>query len=313
MMEALGRLQRLLSLSGRLERIRAGELLLGRAWELSERFEGRQVVTRLHHQPVRMLYGNPYLRWMRRYPLYNAPFVELVHLAAGELGRPVRVVDVGAAVGDTALLLLASCPEDIEHIICVEGDHAFLEMLRWNTSGLSRVSIMSVLLSDGSGVAAKLVRTHAGTASPQGTPTAGRPLDEVTELAEPDVIKVDTDGFDGRVLQGAAATLDRARPHVIFEWHPVLLEATRSDPAQPFEVLKAAGYSRCVWFTKEGAFSHVTTSHDAARSCDRLAAVCRALGPADIHYDVVALPDGSSLQEERIAELDFARRHRHDG
>lgn len=313
MIDPLGLLQRTLSVAGRLERLRVGEIGAGLAWRASGRFANREVDTQLHHRRVRMLYGNPYLRWMRRYPLYNAPLVELVHLTAQDRGRPVHVVDVGAAMGDTALLLKASCRDDIARITCVEADATFVEMLRWNTGHLPDVTVVSVLLTDGSGVGAELVRTHAGTASPQGAPAAGRPFDDVPEVADVDVLKVDTDGFDGRVLQGGAVTLARAQPNVLFEWHPVLLEATGSDPAQAFEVLDAAGYATCVWFSKDGTFSHVTTVSEAVKSCPHLASVCRDLGAADVHYDVVALPEGSSLGEASLAALGFSRRHRDPG
>src|SRR4051794_36960756 len=112
--------QRWLSVAGSLERIKLGEFVLGQLWHAARRYEGQRVRTRLHHRDAEMLFGNPYLRWMRRYPRYNAPLVELVHRTAQSLERPVHVVDVGAAIGDTALLLLASCAQDVRHITCVE-------------------------------------------------------------------------------------------------------------------------------------------------------------------------------------------------
>src|SRR5262249_2660481 len=36
----------------------------------------------------------------------------------------------------------------------------------------------------------------------------------------PHVIKIDTEGFERRVLAGLARTLDSARPIVVFEWSP---------------------------------------------------------------------------------------------
>ena len=74
---------------------------------------------------------------------------------------------------------------------------------------------MAELVTDASGIGGALVHTHAGTASPQGSAVSGRPLDNVDALREADVLKVDTDGFDGGVVAGATHTLATARPHVI--------------------------------------------------------------------------------------------------
>ena len=71
-----------------------------------------EVSTTLHGRRVTINFANPYPRTVRRYTNYNAPQVEIVALAAEAAGAPVTVVDVGAAVGDTALLLLERCVPD---------------------------------------------------------------------------------------------------------------------------------------------------------------------------------------------------------
>ncbi len=123
--------------------------------------------------------------------------------------------------------------------------------------------------------------------------TADEVLADATHV---DVIKIDTDGYDGQVLQGARQLLRTHRPSVVFEWHPILLAAVDQDWATPFEVLVESGYEWFVWFTKEGDFSHLTHGFDREAAA-LLAELCvseRAPGP-DWHYDVVALPaDGPS-------------------
>ena len=64
--------------------------------------------------------------------------------------------------------------------------------------------------------------------------TADEVLADATHV---DVIKIDTDGYDGQVLQGARQVLRTHRPSVVFEWHPILLAAVDQDWATPFEVL----------------------------------------------------------------------------
>jgi hypothetical protein len=105
------------------------------------------------------------------------------------------------------------------------------------------------------------------------------------------VIKIDTDGFDGKVLAGTQRTLAESEPAVIFEWHPILLKACGQSTTVPFDVLMNHGYRTFVWFTKHGDHSHVESPHDAARTAQLEQMCLLGEGPEpDWHYDVVALP-----------------------
>jgi FkbM family methyltransferase len=209
-------------------------------------------------------------------------------------------VDVGAAVGDTALLLLDRCNGRIKHLDCVEAEESFAALLRQNLAGtVGRVH--EVVLSDRPGPVGALVRSqHQGTASAEGKDQIeATTLDTLFANERPDVIKVDTDGFDGRVLAGGRMLLETARPTVLFEWHPMMYCRVGNDPAQPFAVLRAAGYDRFVFFTKFGQFSHFGDAE-----LDRLTDLClhnKTLG--DWHYDVAALPVGSPIDTVALADL----------
>src|SRR6266567_4742525 len=74
---------------------------LYRAWQT----EGRPVRTTLHGYSVFINRGNIYPFIASDTPLFNAPLVQLVHEAFRANKKPVEVLDVGAAVGDTILLL----------------------------------------------------------------------------------------------------------------------------------------------------------------------------------------------------------------
>ena len=78
-----------------------------------------------------------------------------------------------------------------------------------------------------------MLRTHKGTASAQGnSKTSAVTLDSLISLINPDaidLIKIDVDGFDGKVLLGAKGILRRYSPAVIFEWHPALCKQTGNN------------------------------------------------------------------------------------
>ena len=282
----------------------------GRAWRGSY----RRAITRwgeddvrvvLHGQSAILNFGNPYPLFVRGFPSYNAPLVEAVAIAHESLGRQVTVVDVGAGSGDTALLLHSRCGPLMEQLVCVEGEAAFAALLRHNVAGIA--AVCEAFLSDEHGVGRNLVRAgHAGTAAALGaeeSPTTT--LDELLDLARVDVLKIDTDGYDGRVLAGASKTLCENEPLVLFEWHPLACRAAGTDYRQAFQVLESAGYDRFVFFDKYGRFNHFRLRVDETE-LDLLARFClETKSRTDWHYDVLAFPAPWKVDLVRVADLRY--------
>jgi FkbM family methyltransferase len=278
---------------------------VGRVWRKAhdaavKKWGAESVQTELHGQRAVVNFANPYPYSIRLYPNYNAPQVELVAMSADALGQTLTVIDVGAAIGDTALLLLQRCGSVIRALECVEGEPAFAAMLRQNLTD-SRSHIHEVVLSDRPGPVASLIRSqHEGTASAHGRQSvSATTLDVEFVDINPDVVKVDTDGFDGTILAGAKELLERAHPAVMFEWHPLLCQTVGTDPQLAFEVLREAGYNRWVFFTKYGQFSHFGDA--CLDQLERLCFTSQTL--PDWHYDVVALSPSSKIDEVILADL----------
>jgi FkbM family methyltransferase len=178
--------------------------------------------------------------------------------------------------------------------VTLEGNPDFLGCL---TRNLARLDIPTVivpsLVSDGPGNVPSLVRVHAGTASMAGKQGAvGTTLDVLWEngpLGSPDVVKIDVDGFDGRVIAGGSGVLSSERPSVIFEWSPQHLEAMANESHQAFRVLTECGYDRFIWYDKFGRLARVGVRVDDADLELSRSIFLHSTLP-DWHYDVVALP-----------------------
>lgn len=285
------------------------------AWErcwarAASRFRGRTTVN-MHGRRAVVNTGYAYPAFSRRWPTYNNPLVEVVHQTALHRGTKITVIDVGAAVGDTVLLLMDKCAGDVSRFLCFEPDAEFFGYLDQNIGSESGVHLFPDMLADSDDSQPELVRIHSGTASAQGsTRRSARTLDSILRSeGRIDVLKIDTDGFDGRVLGGAKGLLRRDHPSVIFEWHPLLIEATGQDWRHPFDVLLSTGYTWFVWFTKEGDFSHLTQGFDEA-SLMALRQVCLDEGGPrpDWHFDVVALTDEDAPNPTHVAALRHSRR-----
>jgi FkbM family methyltransferase len=228
-------------------------------------------------------------------------------------GRAVDVVDVGAAMGDTVAMLRGLCPEEVGTILCVEGEAEFARYLKRNVAGDDLTRIVVSLVSDGD-TARSLVPAAVGTSTATGPEgAAARTLDDIlSEHADREfaLLKIDVDGYDGRVLAGSRSFLRSGRPHVFFEWAPTYYEACGSSWLQPFEVLSEDGYDRFAFFDKYGRFSHYQHGFDAETVRLHAELCLRSTVLVDWHYDVVALPRESTLSMVGLAEQDIAHRRK---
>ncbi len=266
-------------------------------------------LSRLARGPLRAeMYGLPL--WVPvgdRRPLWAAeitslgtPIVAAVHLARVARGRPVAVVDVGAAVGDTAALVLQRCPGEVGRLVCIEGHPDFFRLLARNLDdhlrpaarGVVFAAVHALLAEEDTEVPALLEGVHAGTAAVGGGALVRAvPLDDVLPDGAPiDVLKVDTDGFDGRILAGARRTLVAEQPVVVFEWSPIQYADLGSDLLQPFEVLVACGYGRFLLYSKEGRYVGEVDGTDVDRLRELAAGFEATRGRGDDYVDVLALP-----------------------
>jgi FkbM family methyltransferase len=256
----------------------------------------------LHGRRVTVNTGFAYPAFRRKWPTYNDPLVRVVR-AVTQSGRSrATVVDVGAAIGDTVLLLADRAEGSGNAYVCVEPDPEFYGHLVDNLDHLADVQVHQAMLADEQDLVPAPVRIHSGTNSPQGSELVpATTLDHILLGRAVHVVKVDTDGFDGKVLAGARRTLRESQPAVIFEWHPALLSACGQSTTLPFEVLTECGYQTFLWFTKHGHFSHAEDEYDPARAAALAQECLTGQTPApDWHYDVVALPRGMASLRRAI-------------
>jgi len=263
----------------------------------------------LHGRTVLLNFGNLYPITLRSVLTYNAALIEIVAQVSAGSSRPLRVVDVGAAAGDSVLLLMHRCPGMVGRFECFEGHEGFFSLLENNLRGFRECHLHRAILSDNAGLERSLVQTHRATASMQGDEkVVTTTIDHELPTGDVDLLKVDTDGFDGKVLVGARQLLERSRPAVIFEWHPLLCEATGNDDLLAFDALTEVGYRTFVFFTKHGVFSHFVVDAPAGRAELRLLSeYCRTnTTRRDWHYDVVALHESSDISPVLLADLAYA-------
>ncbi len=217
-----------------------------------------------------------------------------------------RVVDVGANIGDTALLLARFSPG--AKVLCVEGDPRFMADLQRNTSQIQGVTLAWAILSDRtSQVRGALLRTK-GTArlvldETEGvvqTRTLDELLDSYPEFSRPDMIKIDTDGCESAILRGAESVLAAHRPVVFYEWDPDSYAAAGEDDVSHADFLRGLGYELFVIFTNIGQplLRIRRPEHETLESLANFSRLRRSDG---WHYDVAAFTSAHEDVYERVS------------
>lgn len=276
-------------------------------------FGGRTAELKIHGTMCVLNYGHAYPLYARRFTRWNQPLVELVHEVHSLAGRPISFVDVGSGIGDTILLLNANCPGNLGQVYAIDGDEEFFRYLSANFSESDSVHRYQVMLSADDGEVASLVRHNTGSGSAQGSSNVKcRKLEDVLGARDSgiDVLKIDVDGFDGRVLKGSVNVLLKDTPAIIFEWHPILCREAKNSWLEHFDILESCGYDRFIWYSKYGDFSHFSQA-GVRKDTEMVADLCFAgLHDHDWHYDIIALHSTSRLSPLTLAGLSFAKARR---
>jgi FkbM family methyltransferase len=128
-------------------------------------------------------------------------------------------LDIGANVG----LWSRDLSKHFEQVIAFEPVAMFRECLQRNVTG-ANLTIKDVALGDQQGMIQMIItegntgHTHVDPNSKNGDTHIVR-LDSLN-LQNVDYIKIDCEGFEYRVLQGAKETIQRCRPVVVIEQKP---------------------------------------------------------------------------------------------
>lgn len=180
---------------------------------------------------------------------YEEHFAELF----GHLVRPGdRCVDVGANVGVHTVRLARLAGRDGE-VIAIEPDPGVAERARRNIAlnGLSNVRVIDAAASERVGEMrlyrpsqrdtnrARASLMHHRYLTGPATTVPVVTIDNLCADAPVALIKIDVEGHEAAVVRGAADTIARYTPSIVFEYAPELLD----DAAQtPFGWLAERGY-----------------------------------------------------------------------
>lgn len=162
---------------------------------------------------------------------YEARLLDEIH----GLGLTGTAIDVGAHVGNHTLFLAEVCGL---RVIAVEPDPRSFRMLLANLDLNPTVRVDAYRLAAGAGPGTgRLARGMTVDPDPDGDVPI-RALDELVELPDLALVKVDVEGYEPAVLAGLGRHLTRSGPIVYAETH------TRTADRATGAVLEPFGYHR---------------------------------------------------------------------
>lgn len=169
-------------------------------------------------------------------------------------------VDVGANVGDTAVIVRAHSHLPI---LCIEGSDVYFDLLRTNVGQFPDVELDWILVDAASGERAGRLNLNHGTAAFQTEPddttvTRFEGLESILarhpRFQSAKLVKLDTDGMDGRIILGALEWISTARP-ILFWEHDIGRDIAARGPALTvFSRLFEIGYQTAIIFDNKGDY-----------------------------------------------------------
>jgi FkbM family methyltransferase len=240
-------------------------------------------------------------------PFYDSVLPRLaraVHAARGNL----VMIDVGANVGAVTRLVSR---ETEGRFLCIEANPRFKASLNHNLAQIPQSRARFVALTD---EARSLnVRHNYAEGNSCIEPAAGGELLEFITLDEalatepdyraPNLVKIDTEGFELKILHGATRMLTELRPPLFFEFFPEFIRREGGEPDGLFELLARHGYDFFLFYDGAG---NLLTPVDGSRT-EQLLALRRYCELRRSFFDVAAFhsADAALSREFFAAEVAF--------
>jgi FkbM family methyltransferase len=198
--------------------------------------------------------------YRKEFPQYSLNVGRIAHYVARKY-PDLKFIDIGANVGDTAAILrgFSRFP-----ILCIEGNKKFFAIMQHNlTSFKDDVYCAYSFVGPATGLFKGMVHSEGGTAflvENQNTSEEieVRSLDDILNgyslFRASKMMKIDTDGFDSRILISEKNFLSQAKPVIFMEYDPFSSERYGDDCFLVFDMFRTIGYESIMVYDNCGDY-----------------------------------------------------------
>lgn len=195
------------------------------------------------------------------HPLYSHNLPDIASFMVKKY-TTLGIVDVGANIGDTVALILNKVKDNIS-FLCIEGNNEYIPYLIDNLSGIYNVEIVDSYLSDTNAKSTVEVITEYGSAHVKEGVRLSEieftTLDSIMNDHQQDamrykLLKIDTDGFDFKIIRGGLKYIEKVRPVIFFEYDRDFLNEQNDYGFEIFDSLFDIGYEKLLVYDCLGNF-----------------------------------------------------------
>lgn len=243
--------------------------------------------------------------YQKHFPLYDRQLAKLCLFIQKHLRQTINIIDVGANIGDTVLNIGIKDA----YYLCIEGAPQYSRYIKHNLKGY-QYALENVYLCDNNDTANYVIQSSNGTGHLIQNEGLGDTVNIVTldHLMNSkygdiqfDLIKIDTDGFDFKVIRGAIQCMQKWHPLLFFEWDKAFCKEQGEDPLSIFPILDRLGYKECILFDNYGnVFVNVDTNNTALLK----SYIDNTIGDGlPYYYDVLAIPENKGYNAAELISL----------
>ncbi len=181
------------------------------------------------------------------------------------------IIDIGANVGDTAAFLRSYTNSKI---ICIEGDQVYLKYLSQNSKIIPDLTIVDAYVGAGDETFLGEVTRKGGTAQiiQNENYTEGRVEVKTNSLgnilsnlsinpSSIQLIKIDTDGYDFKILQSNKELIKQSKPNIYFEYDINFNDNDATDALNLVIFLETLGYILVIYDNFGNLMDSIENNH----------------------------------------------------
>ena len=195
-------------------------------------------------------------------PHYDTALPRICLFIKDNLGH-LTMIDVGANIGDTVSLV----SQKVEgRFLCIEANETFFELLKENVRNINIVEdiiCLHLLCDENEGEGnASLISSHGSAHVSDDNLDSNKVflkrkkiddiINEYPNFKNCNIMKIDTDGYDYRVIRGSETLLKEMHPLIFFELSPEYLMKIGEDPMSIFDYLYKHGYREALFYDNFG-------------------------------------------------------------
>lgn len=192
-------------------------------------------------------------------PLYSNNLVRIAKLV-NEKYSDLKFIDIGANIGDSVALLRSVTDFPI---LCIEGDDYYYNILEKNIALFKDVQIKKSYIGEFTSEMNVNPVSKNGTAylHQEGDINKKTLIKNISSILEEHelfskskMLKIDTDGYDNKIIRGSFSYLKESKPVIFFEYDPYFLAQQGEDSLSIFKFLHTIGYKKLLIYENRGEF-----------------------------------------------------------